>query len=111
MEEFRIHHIKSTLYHPQANGAIEAFNKVLEHALTKVCNADRSDWDMRIPSVRIPSVLWAYRTTCKKLTGKSPFRMVDGNEAIIPMEYIVSSLCITAVTNMVEPNILEEWLA
>ena len=79
-EEFWIHHTKITPYHPQENGAVEAFNKILEQALTKVCNADRSDWD-----VRVLLVLWAYHTTCKKLTGKTPFQMVYGKEAIMPM--------------------------
>ena len=55
MEEFQIHHAKITPYHPQENGVVKAFNKVLEHALTKVCNADCSDWD-----VCIQYVLWAY---------------------------------------------------
>ena len=48
---------------------------------------------------------------CKKLTGKTPFRMVYGKEAIMPMEYIVPSLRIAAFTNMAEPDIMEEHLA
>ena len=61
--EFQIQNRKKTLYHPQENGMVEAFNKIMENALTKVCNAHRDDWDHKFSTM-----LWAYRTTCKRLT-------------------------------------------
>ena len=92
--------------HPQANRMVEAFNKVLENTLNKVFNAQRSDWDLHIPAV-----LLAYRMTCKKLTGRISFRLVYGVEAVMPMEYIVPSLCIAALTGMMDCGALKERLA
>ncbi|XP_073121586.1 uncharacterized protein [Henckelia pumila] len=39
----------------------------------------------------LPSFLWAYRTTPRTATGKTPFSMIYGSEAILPAEIGASS--------------------
>ena len=56
-------------------------------------------------------VLWDYRTTtCKKLTEKTPFRLVCGVEVVMLMEYIVPRLCIAALKDMADHEALEAQL-
>ena len=50
------------------------------------------------------------RTTCKKLTGHTPFSLVYGQEAVMPMEYIIPSLIIAQITDMADIDMMNERL-
>jgi hypothetical protein len=75
----------------------------LEIALTKICSVNRDDWDLRVPAV-----LWAYRTTCNKLTMHTPFKLVYGLEVVVPMEYLVPILRIVSFTDMDDTIVVHE---
>jgi hypothetical protein len=53
-EEFEVHHQKSRPYHPQEDGTVEAFNKIMENALKKICNVNKDNWDLKVLEI-----LWA----------------------------------------------------
>ena len=74
----------------------------MENALTKVCNTRRDDWEHKIFAV-----LWAYRKTCKKLTGHKPFKFIYGHEAVMHMEYIVPSLRVAVLMEMTDVDVVE----
>ena len=81
-EKFLIKHKFSSPYHPQTNGIVERFNRTLVESLAKVKEDD--NWDLHIPAV-----LLAYRTKRHATTGFTPFQLVYGRQATLPIEAIL----------------------
>lgn len=73
IQEFMILYQKSTTYYPQANEQAESTNIVIKIALTKMVNANRTDWD-----TKLHATLWAYRIAYKVTTKHNPFSLIFG---------------------------------
>jgi transposase InsO family protein len=80
-------HENSSPYYPQANGQVEAINKVLKTMLQHMVGVKKTNWNLQIFSA-----LWAYRTSIKTTTGFTPFQLVYGLEVVLPIECEIPSL-------------------
>ncbi|XP_074298269.1 uncharacterized protein LOC141629111 [Silene latifolia] len=86
-EKFKFKQYKSSMYNASANGLAEAFNKTLCNLLRKVVAKSKRDWHERIGEA-----LWADRTTYKTPTQATPYALVYGVEAVLPLELQMPSL-------------------
>ncbi|CAL8988475.1 unnamed protein product, partial [Prunus brigantina] len=77
----------SSMYSAPANGLVEAFNKTLCNLLKKVVGRTKKDWHERTNEA-----LWAYRTTYRTPTQATPYSLVYGVEAVLPLESQIPSL-------------------
>ena len=68
---------------------VEAANKNIKRILRKMVETSR-DW-----SEKLPFALWAYRTSFCTSTGATPYSLVYGMEAVLPIEIEMRSLKVT----------------
>ncbi|KAJ9542340.1 LOW QUALITY PROTEIN: hypothetical protein OSB04_028846 [Centaurea solstitialis] len=73
--------VTSTPRYPQSNGLAESSNKVIIKSIRKRLKGAKGKW-----VEELPSVLWANRTTPRTSTGQTPYSLVYGCEAVLPIE-------------------------
>ncbi|XP_042454987.1 uncharacterized protein LOC122039038 [Zingiber officinale] len=76
----------TSVAYPQSNGQAEVTNwEILRGLRTRLNHAEGSGVD------ELSSVLWALRTTPKEATDVTPFQLVYGGKAVVPLEVGVES--------------------
>ena len=76
-----IRHRLSSVYHSQTNGLTEHFNKTLCNTLAKYVSDYGDTWDNFLNAA-----LFAYRTVQNHTTKYTPFKLLYGREAVIPLD-------------------------
>ncbi|GAU49857.1 hypothetical protein TSUD_374390 [Trifolium subterraneum] len=98
-DEFKIEHHNSSPYRPQMNGAVEAANKNIKKIVQKMV-VTYKDWHEMLPFA-----LHGYRTSVRTSTGATPFSLVYGMEAVLPVEVEIPSMRVLMETKLAEA----EW--
>ncbi|KAJ7549981.1 hypothetical protein O6H91_07G077200 [Diphasiastrum complanatum] len=70
--------------------------------MTKTVEASRSDWEHKLYAA-----LWAFRTAYKNSTNQTPFQLVYGQEAVMPIEFLIPSLRIAATERLNDDKSLQ----
>ncbi|KAK5773320.1 hypothetical protein PVK06_049626 [Gossypium arboreum] len=99
-EQFQIKHHNSSPYRPKMNGAVEAANKNIKRIIGKMTETFK-DWHEKLPFS-----LFAYRTSVRTSTGATPFSLVYGMEAVLPIEVEIPSLRVLMESKLEEA----EWV-
>lgn len=73
--------VHTTAYHPQTDGLVERFNATLATMLSMYVSSHQRDWDEFIPYV-----LFAYRTSIQETTQETPFYLMYGRDARLPID-------------------------
>ncbi len=79
-EKFKIKHRLSSPYHLQTNGLVKKFNQTLCEKLAKL-SEETDQWDEFVDPV-----LMAYHITKHSATGVTPFLLMYGREAVLPID-------------------------
>ena len=77
-----IHKSRTTAYHPQGDGLVERQNHTLRDILSSFVSEHKDDWDLWIDIA-----VYAYNTSPQESTGFSPFELVFGHPARLPIEH------------------------
>ncbi|XP_072072103.1 uncharacterized protein [Arachis hypogaea] len=83
----------SSVEHPQTNGLAKATNKIVLQGLKKKLEDSKGEW-----AELIPEVLWSYNTTEQSSTRETPFRLVYGCDAMIPIEVSLQNIRTTKLS-------------
>ena len=81
---YQINHEVMTPYNPKANGLTERANGLIVGVIQRMVEIHKTDWDRKLYSA-----LWAYRTTEKITTKKTPHYMMYGFKPLMPVEFEV----------------------
>jgi len=95
----QIHKTHTTPYHPQSDGLVERLNRTIQSMLATIVDESGGEWEEHLSKV-----CFAYNTSKQSSTGFTPFQLMFGRLARIPLDVIYK-------TPMPEPTTVPQYVA
>ena len=92
-DKFQTKHRLTSAYRPQTNGMIERFNRTIGECIAKLISDKEKEWDEYIESI-----LLAYRTMKHESTGFTPFQLIYGRQAKLPIDLKITTFSDEPIT-------------
>uniref|UniRef100_A0A3B3C356 Integrase catalytic domain-containing protein n=1 Tax=Oryzias melastigma TaxID=30732 RepID=A0A3B3C356_ORYME len=80
-----IHKSRTSPYHLQSDGLIERFNRTLLSMLSLFVEDNQLNWDSLLPYVML-----AYRTSAHASTSFTPYKVLFGQEIVLPVDVMLN---------------------
>ncbi|GFY96809.1 hypothetical protein Acr_11g0011150 [Actinidia rufa] len=90
-QQLKIKFYNSTPSYPQCNKQAKASKKTIMNGIKKRLEKVKGKW-----VEEMPNVLWAYQTTPRKATNKTPYSLSFGFKTVIPLEVDLPTIQIEA---------------
>ena len=87
-ELYGVQKLRTSPYHAQINGQVEWMNQTIIHMIGKLEQDKKARW-----SEHLLEMLSAYNGTRSAVTGYSPYFLLFGRKARMPMNYLFPTLC------------------
>ena len=86
-ELYGVQKLRTSPYHAQTNGQVERMNQTIICMIGKLEQDKKARW-----SEHLPEMLSAYNGTCSAVTGYSPYFLLFGRKARMPVDYLFPTL-------------------
>ena len=86
-ELYGVQKLRTSPYHTQTNGQVEQMNQTIIHMIGKLEQDKKAHW-----SEHLPEMLAAYNGTRSAVTGYSPYFLLFGRKARMPVDYLFPTL-------------------
>ncbi|GAA0158126.1 hypothetical protein LIER_15231 [Lithospermum erythrorhizon] len=77
----------ASLCYPQYNGQVDVMNRTIFVRIKKNLLKTSCQWYKKLDRV-----LWSYRTTSSNSTGETPFSLIYGTEAVLPIQVCLPTI-------------------